>query len=569
MLPKPLSTPDIPDMTRLVAHAAFPKGNLYMRLRDELGTLYTDQDFAHLYPSRGQPALPAWRLALVTVMQFLENLSDRQAVEAVRARIDWKYALGLELTDAGFHHSVLGEFRDRLIQGKAEQALLDKMLAHFKDKGLVKARGRQRTDSTHVLASIRVMNRLELVAETLRAALNDLAQVAPQWLGSVAPADWYERYGRRIEESRLPKSEAARMDLAEQVGHDGFVLLDALAGAGAPTAGAPTAGAPTELTSLPTTETLRQVWERHYERTAQGKARWRAGPQLSRAAGAIESPYDTQARHSTKRDTVWTGYKAHLSETCDTDLPHLITHVHTTVATTQDVSCTEDIHKGLEGKDLLPRMHLVDTGYVDAELLVNSRQAYGVALLGPPRTDNSWQAREGGYDLSRFLVDWEHERVTCPEGKTSVLWSMYRTKPYNYPVVKARFHRADCAGCAQRHRCIRSGVGNARTLTLPWRSQYEALVQARTQLASEPGRSDYRQRAGVEGTISQAVRVSGLRQARYHGLAKTHLQHLATAAALNIGRVVAHWQGKEPARTRVSRFARARNVPGATTTQAA
>ena len=147
---KPLSTPDIPEMTSLVARAAFPKGNLYMRLRDELGTLYTDEDFAHLYPSRGQPGLPAWRLALVTVMQFVENLSDPQAAEAVRARIDWKYTLGLELTDAGFHHSVLGEFRDRLIQGKAEQALLDKMLAHFKDKGLVKARGRQRSDSTQV-----------------------------------------------------------------------------------------------------------------------------------------------------------------------------------------------------------------------------------------------------------------------------------------------------------------------------------------------------------------------------------------------------------------------------------
>jgi transposase len=242
--------------------------------------------------------------------------------------------------------------------------------------------------------------------------------------------------------------------------------------------------------------------------------------------------------------------------------------VHTTVATTQDVSCTEDIHQRLQGKDLLPQVHLVDTGYVDAELLVNSQQAYGVALLGPPRTDNSWQAREGGYDLSRFLVDWERERVTCPEGKVSVLWGLYRTKPYNYAVVKARFHRTDCAGCGQREKCIRSGVGNARTLTLPLRPQYEALVQARGQLASEQGRSEYRQRAGVEGTISQAVRANGLRHARYHGLAKTHLQHLATAAGLNIGRVVAHWEGKKPAQTRVSRFARAGNVPGATTPQA-
>jgi transposase len=342
---KPLSTPDIPEMTRLVAHAAFPKGNLYLRLRDELGTLYTDQDFAHLYPSRGQPGSSAWRLALVTVMQFLENLSDRQAVEAVRARIDWKYALGLELTDAGFHHSVLGEFRDRLIQGKAEQALLDKMLAHFKDKGLVKARGRQRTDSTHVLASIRVMNRLELVAETLRATLNDLAQIAPDGLARWLLPTGTSATAGALRSRGCPRAKRRARTLAEQVGQHGFVLLDALAGP----------NTPTELTRLPSTDTLRQVWERHYERTAEGKARWRAGPELSRAATAIESPYDTQARHSSKRDTVWTGYKAHLSETCEPNLPRLITHVHTTVATTQDVSCTQEIHQGLQGKDLLPR----------------------------------------------------------------------------------------------------------------------------------------------------------------------------------------------------------------------
>ena len=147
---KPLPIAPVPEMTALIARAAFRKGNLYMRLRDELGTLYTDEDFTHLFPLRGKPALPAWRLALVTLMQFLENLPDRQAADAVRARIDWKYALGLELTDPGFDYSVLSEFRNRLVQGKAEHLLLDKMLVHFKDKDLVKARGRQRTDSTHV-----------------------------------------------------------------------------------------------------------------------------------------------------------------------------------------------------------------------------------------------------------------------------------------------------------------------------------------------------------------------------------------------------------------------------------
>lgn len=119
-----------------------------MKLRDEFGSLYHDDNFRHLFPTRGQPGLPPWRLALVTVLQYLEHLSDRQAANAVRGRIDWKYALGLELDDPGFHFSVLSEFRLRLIVGNAEALLLDTMLAHFQERGLVKSRGKQRTDST-------------------------------------------------------------------------------------------------------------------------------------------------------------------------------------------------------------------------------------------------------------------------------------------------------------------------------------------------------------------------------------------------------------------------------------
>jgi transposase len=168
----------VPEETVRVAQAAFPHGTPYLTFRDELGPIFQDEDFAALFPPCGQPGLPPWRLALVTLMQFRENLADRQAAEAVRARIDWKYLLGLELSDPGFDFSVLSEFRDRLLAGPAEALLLDKLLGRCRALGLLKARGPQRTDATHVLAAIRVLNRLELVAETLRAALNDLATIA-------------------------------------------------------------------------------------------------------------------------------------------------------------------------------------------------------------------------------------------------------------------------------------------------------------------------------------------------------------------------------------------------------
>jgi transposase len=172
----------VPPETARVAQAAFPKGNRYLRLADELETLFTADAFLALFPAHGQPALPPWRLALATILQFAEGLADRQAAHAVRRRIDWKYVLRLELTEPGFDASVLSEFGTRLVVGAAESLLFDTLLTWCRERQLVKARGRQRTDSTHILAAVRALNRLEVVGETMRHALNTLAVVAPEWI---------------------------------------------------------------------------------------------------------------------------------------------------------------------------------------------------------------------------------------------------------------------------------------------------------------------------------------------------------------------------------------------------
>ena len=555
------SASPVPEQTRQVALAAFPNGSLYLQMRDELGTFFTDNDFVKLYPKRGQPALAPWRLALVTVMQFMEDLSDRQAADAVRARIDWKYALGIELTDPGFHYSVLCEFRGRLIANDGGQMLLDKMLTHLRDRKLLKPRGRQRTDSTHVLAAIRVMNRLELVTETLRAALNKLATVRPLWLSSISPAEWYARYSLRAEQTRLPSGEKPRREFAEAVGRDGYRLLAELEVQREREAHTGLGAVSLDLQALAVVQTLRQVWERHFARSDAGQVLWRADAELARAATAIESPYDTQARHSNKHDLSWTGYRVHLTETCDPELPRLITNVHTTVATTQDVSCTGAIQQSLADRDLLPQRHLVDAGYVDAQLLVESQQRHSIELFGPTRLNPSWQAREGGYDQAQFVVDWDKEQVLCPEGKASVWWGTDRPKgkncgPNERPRIKVRFSQRDCTPCPHRAKCVRSEAGLARTLMMPAREYFEALRQARTTLTSEAGRAEYRKRAGIEGTLSQGVRHCDLRHSRYRGLLKTNLQHIMTATGLNVLRTVNHLNGQALAPTRKSQFAR-------------
>ena len=324
---------EIPAQTIQVAQAAFPQGNSYMQMRDELGSIFKDEHFADLYPSRGQPAEAPWRLALVTIMQFAENLTDRQAADAVRGRIDWKYALGLALTDEGFHYSVLSEFRSRLVAGEAIHRLFQQMLTVFAERGLLKGRGAQRTDSTHILMAVRVLNRLARVGETLYHTLNILAQVAPDWLQAQVPEAWFERYGQRFDENRLPKKEKERLALAETIGQDGVSLLQHIYAE----------GAPTFLQEIPAVDLLRRVWVQNFYLEEEA-VHWRGEADLPPASLMIVSPYDPAARYSSKRETHWSGYKVHLTETCDPDTPNLITNVETTISTDQDNLVVERIH---------------------------------------------------------------------------------------------------------------------------------------------------------------------------------------------------------------------------------
>jgi len=532
----------IPADTARVAHAAFPKGNVYLKLRDELGCVYSDSQWAGLFADRGRPAEAPGRLALVTVFQFMEGLSDRQAADAVRGRIDWKYALALELTDAGFDFSILCDFRARLIEGEAEQQLLDSLLVRFKERGWLRARGRQRTDSTHVLAAVRALNRLECVGETLRHALNCLAEVAPEWVQAHVPAAWYDRYAARFEQYRLPKTEPERHALALTIGADGAQLLTAVY--------AP--DAPSELRQ-PAVDILRQVWIQHYY-WQDGQLEWREEGNLPPGERLIQSPYDPDARYSRKRETEWKGYKVHLTETCDDDQPHLITHVETTPATTPDSAMPDTIHTALADKDLLPREHVLDAGYVDAGQIVTSQDRHGVEMVGPVLADTSWQARaHTGFEVACFTLDWEHRTATCPQGRVSRTWAEQHDA-YDNPIIYIRFARVECLACPSRAHCTR-GPDNPRTLKVRQRAEHEALQRARQYQTTPDFKQRYAARAGIEGTLSQGTRALELRQARYIGLMKTHLQHVITAAAINLKRI-ADWLREMPrAATRTSAFA--------------
>jgi transposase len=540
----PGPTGEIPAETARIARAAFPKGAVVTRLRDEFSALRRDEDFGGLYPGRGQPALTPWRLALVTAFQSLESLSDRQAADAVRARIDWKYALGLELTDPGFHFGVLSEFRARLVGGDAEHLLPDRMLERLKARGLVEARGKQRTGSTHALAAVHDLHLLGLAGETLRAALDDLAAVVPDRLRTVAPAAWFERYARRIEEYRLPGGRGAGEALALEIGADGVLPLEALDAPDTPAA----------ARGVPMARTLREVWRVHHARGDDGRLRWREVEGLPPVAERMQSPHGPGAHFSMKRRLAWTGYKAHATGARGDDAAHLVTHVTTRPAMRPDMTSTAGIHGRLAAKGLLPAEHVVDSARVDAGLLAGSRRDHGVPLEGPVRGTASRPARAGrGYGLPRSAIDWDRERVTRPLGKTSASWRRETVRGGETRTC-AQFSRSDCGPCAAGAPCAPATAAR-RPVHFHAREGYEALNAARARTSDPAWQERYRRRAGVEGTLSRAVRASGMRRSRHIGLAKTALQQVGIAVGMNVSRVV-HWlDGLPRARTRVTRFA--------------
>ncbi len=452
--------------------------------------------------------------------------------------------LGLELTDSGFHYSVLSEFRTRLVQGSLEQILLDKLLECCQHHGWLKARGRQRTDSTHVLGAIKVLNQLELVGETLRHALNVLATVAPDWLKQQAKAEWYERYGERIEDYRLPKDKPERERLSAVIGEDGYFLLDCIE----------QAYELAWLQQLPAVQTLGQVWKQQYRRD-QGRVRRLTPKDMPPVGEWIRSPYDSEVRYGKKRDFDWVGYKVHLTECCDDDPPHLITQVETVPAIEQDHHALEAIQADLAEKSLLPSQHLVDAGYVSAKRILHSRDIHAIDLIGPVHNDPSWQARTpGALDVSQFHIDWEHQRVTCPQGQQSSTWYLGQDAK-GESIVQILFAKQTCQVCPLRERCTDARTtGRSMTVRYP-PERHEMLQTARLRQQTGAFKALYRRRSGVEGTFSQTTRNTGLRRARYIGVAKTHLQHILAAVATNILRL-AQWQSSIPfAKTRTSRFA--------------
>jgi transposase len=393
---------------------------------------------------------------------------------------------------------------------------------------------------------VRALHRIEVVGETLRHALNMLAVVAPEWLRAVSPPDWRGRYARRAEDDRLPTTQAARAALTRTIGHDGGRLLAAI----------DHAEAPSWLREMPAVAILRRVWLQKYLWDGT-QLQWREAANIPPAAQVISSPDDAAAHYARKHTTPWVGYKVHITAPCEEDRPHLITNVDTPIGPEADGAATPRLHAALPQRGILPGTHIVDTGFLDAELLVESQANYGVDVLGPTRLDYHWQARAGaGFAAQHFQIDWDQQHTTCPAGKTSISWTPAIDNRDN-PVIKMKFSSKDCRHCDQVAQCVRSQKRSPRrTLTIRPEPQYQALQAARQREATDAFQAEDDRRAGIEGTLSRGIRSTRLRRTRYRGLTRVHLGHLLTAVGLNVLRLGEWFLETSRAKTRITPFAR-------------
>ena len=346
----------------------------------------------------------------------------------------------------------------------------------------------------------------------------------------------------------MPKGKEARQEEAEKIGADGYELLVRVM----------SEGSSAWLRQIPAVETLRKAWVQNFFHDQEGNVCWRTSEEgIPRSTDYINSPLDPDCRYARKFTTSWVGYRVHLTETCEEDLPNIITDVQTAPGPVTDGDATPIIHEALKEKDLLPKTQFVDTGYLDAELLAESKENYGVDLYGPTRPDYRWQARaQQGFGAQDFRIDWESEKATCPEGHESIEWTP-KVDVRGNDAVEIRFSTADCGPCPSRALCTLSHAKHPRRrIQVRPREQYEALRKARERERTADFQAQYARRAGIEGTVSRAVRTCDLRRSRYIGLTKTHLHHLLSATSLSFLRVGEWLMGAPKAKTRRSPFAR-------------
>jgi transposase len=506
---------EIPEETRRLVEPLLAEDSVYRLVGNEIKEMIDDEDFIDMYADEGRPAVNPVVLTLVLVFQFLEKLPDRSAAEAAVMRLDWKYALRQDLTWTGFHYSDLCNFRKRLLEHGREWVVFESVVNCLQERGYIKKRGKQRTDSTKIIGLVARLSRLELIWETIRVALRALEEVDASWVRKHLPVSFVDNYGHRRWDYRLSKTEIRQR--MKEAGQEGYWLLDQVEAHGCDV-----------LKALVEVKQLRRVLTEQFTRSEDGETTPR--PPSQAKGDVITSPHDPEARYGKKGGQGWVGYKLQVTETAGEE-SRFITDVEVVPAMRQDNQCLEDIQGRLVELGVPPGKQYVDQGYMSGRHIAES-QKKGVDLRGYIREGNT--SKPEGFRLRDFQIDIEQREAICPAGKKQAKWAKAKPGVKNLIAYHVSFGK-QCQSCPYFGPDLCTDKPSGRHLGV---SAYHDLIQARRQEAStEAFKKEMNIRAGVEGTVSELVRGYGARRSRFRGTRKNQLQALFVASAANLKRL--------------------------------
>jgi transposase len=491
---------EIPPEIRSWGEKHLKPNSIYRVIGEQLYSFIPWDELNTMYSSTGRPSINPIILSLVTIFQFLEDVPDRVAASFVETRLDWKYALHLLLDDSGFHYSDLCNFRKRLRANNKETLIFDQLLWKIRDLGYLRKRKYQRSDSTHVLANVCHLSRL---------ALEAIEKSDSSYYQEKLPATYRERWEVKLNDYRMTDKE--REESLERVGHDIQWLLNVLDS--------------TSFVKLPEVEVLQNLFSQNFTVDSQ---KIHVREDCVDCKEKIQTPHDLEARYATKRDTSWTGYKVHITETAnEKGEVNFITDITTSNASERDSETLSRIQEKTESRSVKPQQQFVDKGYVTGDNLSDS-QKHGIHLMG----EASPLSNKGLFTADDFTIDNESRQAICPSGCVSTSWNQLETGKFAGDIQIS--FGSQCHDCPLKDKCTTNKSGRKLRIS----QHHNLMKQRRAESMTVPFKEAMRRRPPVEGTISEMARSHGLRRSRYRGILKTHFQNLMIGSAVNLKRLV-------------------------------
>ena len=482
---------------------------------------FTDKDFEDCYSTKGRNAISPAFLACVTLLQFRENLSDPEAAEAVIRRLDWKIALHLRLREnVSFDSSTLCNYRKRLKENDKMSLIFDKVVGLAQEKGFIKKRSKQRIDATHIISHVNRISTTDLLFRTVKCVVEEIEKKDPDYYEKELPEHIKERYSQRF--SSFGMSKEKRGEKLAEIVEDGLYLKSLLEKVSSE-----------ELVDMEQLEIMETIFEENVKisRKEIEERIFVEVEEIQTPKQTIFDPRDPSIKLGKKGKKSWVGSKCHVVETADKGKINFLTDMIYQKSNEDDSQIHDKVKEGNERTGLHPEKLYADTKYISGAAIrdysENEQKLMGYSQDGRSK-------RPEDFKVSQFSVDMNTQTAICPAGQESVKSSVLKNGKINI-----YFSSTVCGACSFFQDCVNANRKTKLTKRVLTVGPDHAFIQERRiEQKTDNFKKEMRVRSQIEGTISEATRFLGLRNAKYKGEAGHKLQFYLTGAALNVKRLI-------------------------------